>query len=204
MRCVRLCYAYRLGDVASGYFARHFNASEVCVRWSGSLACRLVVNGSGRGFCASLAPPSPPPRADELSVHLRLGDVLDWAVYRRARYNLPTASFSSLRIPASVRSATIYGNPSYRLSREGNARSLAHLRAVQAALARRNLSVAVVAQKKGDDEASAADRDFASLVFAPHVVVAHGNYAALVRRCRRELRLPDPLPVQKSASRANV
>ena len=191
MRCVRLCYAYRLGDVASGYFARRFNASEVCVRWSGSLACRLVVNGSGRGFCASLVPPSPFLRADDLSVHLRLGDVLDWAVYRRARYNLPIAAFSSLRIPASVRSATVYGNPSYRLSWEGNARSLAHLRAVQAALARRNLSVALA--QGGGDEASAADRDFASLVFAPHAVLAHGNFAALVRRCRRELLLPDPL-----------
>lgn len=177
--CRVLCDSYRLGDVASGYFGRHFNISTVCPRWPGSFACELSEGGDVAQFCKRLKRERPAP---EFAIHLRLGDVLDWPLYQKRRpYNFPLEFFARVALPSS--NVTLFGNPYYR-DVFGAAHSLHFRTQVAAILRRRNASVSVPRRQGSASEQ--ADADFADLVFARSAILAKGGYASLVSRCRRE------------------
>lgn len=185
--CTVECDAYRLGDVFSGYFARHFDPARVCAFWPASLACGLASGRVARGdFCRSLQFVATDDRT--VYVHLRLGDVLDWSHYRHRahHYVWPPAHYNRTRLPRGVHDVRIVGDPGYRTGRTGRSRSDAYVAEVAAVLRARGMTVAPPPRERSKNASAAADDDFRTLVFARHVVLGRGGYAALASRCRRE------------------
>ena len=133
MPCKVDCDAYRLGDVYTGYFERHFDIARVCSFWPSSLACDLASGRVPRQlFCRSLARAVTDPGT--VYVHLRLGDVLDWDVYRPrvGTYVIPVRHYNRTRLPPGVRRAAIVGNPWYRTRMTGHGRAAPRPRRVHA------------------------------------------------------------------------
>lgn len=187
-RCRVLCHAYRLGDVYSGYFERHFNLSAVCRAWPATLACALASGRVPRSeFCARLRRPATAPA---FAVHLRLGDVLDWPIYKplSPAYTRPVAYYDRLPLPYPV--VTLYGDAHYR-ERFGASRSLAYRDAVVRALVARGAAVRAPPRRPAGDGAS-ADADFVDLVVATNVSLSFGRFAALARTCRAQCRRTRP------------
>ena len=110
----------------------------VCRAWPATPACALASGRVPRSeFCARLRRPAAAPA---FAVHLRLGDVLDWPIYRplSSAYTRPVAYYDRLPLPHPV--VTLYGDAHYR-ERFGAARSLAYRDAVVRALAARGATV---------------------------------------------------------------
>lgn len=200
MLCKVECDAYRLGDVYTGYFERHFDITRVCSFWPSSLACDLASGRLPRQlFCRSLARADTDPGT--VYVHLRLGDVLDWDVYRPrvGTYVIPARHYNRTRLPPGVRRAAIVGNPWYRTRMTGHGRSEAYASEVAAALRARGLAVSMPARSEKNASA-AADDDFRTLVFATHAILGRGSFAALATRCRRELSIRSSTPAESRSA----
>ena len=191
--------AYRLGDVVSGYYRRHARDENVtrslCNSFPSSLACAYAA--SGRRDVASLVALVPrstdPPEEDELVVHLRLGDVLDWPHYIRRRgctagtgchYVRPLSFYSSFPLPRSVRSAVIVGDPWYRaVSAYGSNRSLSYRASVRDALLARGKKEGMRTVRLRPP--AHPDADLAFLCDARHLLPGRGGFASLAAACAR-------------------
>lgn len=211
--CLRACDEYRLGDLVSGYWRRHFalpgrNLTDyVCGRWPGSVGCTVLrrqpTSALPEGVCAAL-PRVAPANETTLVVHLRLGDVLDWPYYREVRgctaergcyYVRPLSYYGRVPVPPAVRTVVLVGDPTYRAAVHGAARSLAYRRAVAETFARRGYAVAVRPPAFADD-------DLAFLVASRHLLPGRGGFAHLATRCRSGKR--DGVPTRQERRSADA
>lgn len=183
---------YRLGDVVTGYVTRaHLrhpstapSRESTCERWPGTLACEYVsATPTDRNLTvlARLAEARNRdrewPNATTMTVHLRLGDVMEYEYYVRrgcrtaCRYVRALDFYRGLAVPRSVRTAYVVTNTSFRLTRPSPA-SEAYLAAVVAALGDKGLAVQ---RWRG----ATPDEDFLFLTRAHWLVRSGGLFSTL-------------------------
>lgn len=121
---------YRLGDLFYGYLERKgVPVREVfCDKWRGSIACEYAMRRRRSQDLDCLLSIVRERRGNlpsncTLVVHLRIGDVLDWDVYKRrfgctqergCNWVHPISYYSRVQVPPPICKVEIVGNPFYR------------------------------------------------------------------------------------------
>jgi len=192
MHCETQCNIYRLADIVSGYFSRHYGKNSttfVCGKWPRSIGCEYLK--TKKNVCDIIKKRSNyyNQTKDKLVVHLRLGDVLDWPYYIHKRkcsekgcyYIHPISFYQQVNISKYIKNIEIISNPYYRyIPFYGSYKSIMYRDQVKKVFEKRGYNVTYRKSLSVDD-------DFLYMYNSINFLPGKGGFSNLVTRCKKLL-----------------